>query len=171
MTPVVVVNFGTASGGPAGDLTGMTLRLICGAKTDSGMLAMTYAGVWTVGGAPRPAWTWAGSIPWGADPCADCFCAANLLLYADVGPCPADGATVELGPGYSQLTATVWMGGVVDSAGCNAPWSQVSDPDVKTIRYVMKSADKTVAAPGDAVTYTIYYGLPGTAPLNSITIF
>ncbi|MEK7475735.1 MAG: hypothetical protein AAB152_08895 [Candidatus Coatesbacteria bacterium] len=173
VTGVTILNYGTAT---ASDLTGVSFRLLCNA-TDSGILAMTYAGVWTVGGSPYPAWTWAGSIAWAGDPCQapgagskGCGCFVSLYVYADIAPCPADGAVVELGPGYDPLRDINLPGGISDSCGCVAPWSRVVAAVPKTIRYMVKTADRTAAAPGDPVEYTIYYGRPGTGTLNWIRV-
>jgi len=166
---ITIMNYGTASGGPAGDLQGLYFQIMCG-KTDSGPITMTYAGNWVVAGSPYPAWTWAGSIPWGDDPCTGCLCLVNLFVYADVGPCPVNGATVQLGPGFNAALNPAWPGGIYDAGGCAGPWGQISDPAIRTIRYVLKQADRTVAAPGDTVTYTIYYGRPGTAMLNALWV-
>ncbi len=171
---VTILNYGTADG--TGDIVGMYFRILCGG-TDSGMVAMTYAGEWVIGADTHPAWTWSGSIPFSGDPCEvpakGCYCWPDFQLFTDIGPCPADGATVELGPGYNDGAGTVYVGGIHDDAavcGCEAPWEKVVDPALKYIRYMMKKADKDTAAPGDTVFYTIYYSTPSTGNLSSITI-
>ena len=174
ITGITIMNYGTASGGPAGDIRGVYCQIICGSKTDSGTLTLTYAGNWNVGGPVYPAWTWGGSAAWGGDPCNGpgfgCSCFVSLFTYADIGPCPTDGATVELGPGFNDILNPAWPGGVYDSCGYAAPYGPISYPAIKSLRYIMKKVDKDVAAPGDTVNYTIYYGRPGTGSLNSLWI-
>jgi hypothetical protein len=167
---VTMVNYGTATGGAVNDITGMYFYLTCG-DTNAGTFTMTFAGNWNIGGPVYPAWTWAGNIPWIADPYDTkngCAGAASLYVYADVGPCPTEGATIRLGPGYDPLNN---IGGIADDCDCAGPWATMMDPTPKTIRYVMKIADRDSAPPGDTINYTIYYGKPGTAALTSITIF
>jgi hypothetical protein len=179
--PVVgltIMNYGNATGGPGADITGMYFQLVCD-TTNSGMTTMTYAGDWNVGGSWYPAWTWAGtaaSIPWADDPCADnvkgahgCLCTVSLYVYADIGPCPTDGATVQLGPGYNAVRNPALPGGVYDSKGCAAPWGKTTF-DPAAIRYVMVRADRDTAPPADTINYTIYYGRPGTGSINTIWI-
>jgi len=172
---ITIMNYGSATGGPGADITGLYFQLVCDA-TNPGILPMTYAGDWIVGGPAYPAWTWAGSIPWGGDPCAapggggkGCLCVVSLYVYADIGSCPTDGATVQLGPGFNDVENPGWPGGIYDSLGCNGPWGKtVFDP--LAIRYVLARADRDMAAPGDAVNYTIYYGKPGTGSINTLWI-
>jgi uncharacterized repeat protein (TIGR01451 family) len=166
ITGLTILNYGTASGGAAGDIGNLYAEIRCFSKTDN-WIGLAYAGVW--GG--RAAWTWAGSAAWGADPCGDtCACNVSLNLFGDIGACPTDGATIELGPASNYALNPMMPGGLTDACGCSGPWGEFSDPDAKTIRYITKEADKTIVAPGDTISYTIYYGLPGTSPLSSITI-
>jgi len=186
---VTMLNYGTATGsapGGGGDIQGMYFEIKCGSKTSIGPLAMTYAGDWTIGAQTYPAWTWAGTAAWGGNPCDGpgfgCSCYVDLFVYVDIGPCPTDGATVQLGPGYnnSQLynadgtLACTWGTdcpfGVTDSWGYGAPWALTMDPGVKPILYANKIADKDAAAPGDTITYKIYYGMPGTVPISTVTV-
>jgi len=104
---VTMFNYGTAG---SGDIAQMYFGLVCGAF-NPGTYTMTYAGLWTVGIDIYPAWTWAGSIPLTTDPVAGCLGAMSLNVYTDIGSCPADAATIELGPGFNPLT---W-GGVTDN--------------------------------------------------------
>ena len=142
LTGLTILNYGTASGGPAGDIRNVYFRITCPNKTDSGIVTMAYAGDWTVPSGIHPAWTWAGSVGWGADPCAapgatgGCSCFANLYLYTDIAPCPTEGAVVELGPGYNDVLNPAWPGGLTDSCGCAAPWGETTDGNPKTIRYL-----------------------------------
>src|SRR5947207_2513982 len=153
ITGLTMMNYGTATGGAAGDIRGMYFLITCGGKTNSGILPMTYAGNWTVPASGTfPAWTWSGSIAWGGDPCGNCTCFPSLMVYTDIGPCPVDGATLELGPGFNDvINPPGFAGGLYDSCGYAAPYGPVTDPALKTIRYVMKQADKDVAAPGDTI--------------------
>jgi len=172
---VTILNYGTATGGAGGDITGAYFAISCGSKTNSAITGMTYAGVWTIGPDTYPAWTWSGSITLAnGDPCGNlgfnCLCNVNLFVYMDVGACPTDGRTVNVGPGYNDDTNPGWPGGIYDDCGCAGPWGPVQDTTEKTIHYVMKNADKDTIAPGDTVNYTIYYGRPGTAGLTNVTI-
>ena len=72
-TGITIVNLGTASGGAAGDITGVYWDYECGAG-GTAVTALTYAGVW--GGVP--AWTWAGSIAFPNDACTICACFGSL---------------------------------------------------------------------------------------------
>ncbi|MEK7764723.1 MAG: hypothetical protein AAB368_00665, partial [bacterium] len=80
--------------------------------------------------------------------------------------------TVELGPGYMQITPTVYEPGIKDIASCGGGAGYgVSDSATKTIRYIKKEVDKDIAAPGDTLTYKIYYSKPGpAATLTTLTI-
>ena len=81
-TGLTILNYGSATGGAAGDLTGMYFQFVCGSKTNVGPVTMTYAGSWSA----RAAWTWAGSIAWGGggNPCDgpswNCSCWAGLYV-------------------------------------------------------------------------------------------
>ena len=169
---VTILNYGTASGGPAGDITGMYFQVLCGA-TNSGIRTLTYAGPWDVGVDTYHAWTWSGSLPWSTDPCGNtgmpdqgCLCAVGMYVYTDIGSCPTDGATIELGPGYNDAD----FGGITDSCGSKAPWVKTTDGNPKEIRYIVKAADKETAAPGDTINYRIYVGKPG-ASFTSIVVW
>jgi len=167
LTGVTIMNYGTATGGVTGDLTGMYLSYVCGTQ-NSAVFAMTYAGVWTVGAGNHPTWTWAGTLVLSTDPCDTkngCWCYPSLLVYSDIGSCPVDGASIVLGPGYSFMGE----GGVTDSCGCAGPTDSYTAPEVN-VGYVMKKCDPRIAAPGDAINYTIYYGKPGTPNVSNLTI-
>jgi len=174
ITGLTMFNYGTATGGATGDITGAYFNINCGSKTNSGIVAMTYAGVWTVGLDSYPAWTWDGPFLIPGDPCSNlgfnCLCNVNLFVYVDVHPCAIDGRTVSIGPGFNDDLNPGWPGGVYDDCGCAGPWGPVQDTTEKTIHYVMKNADKDTIAPGDTINYTIYYGRPGIAALTGITI-
>jgi hypothetical protein len=156
---VTILNYGNATGGAGGDLTNVYFSIYCG-STNSAVTVMTFAGNWNVGGPVYPVWTWAGSMPWAADPCAapatGCLCFPSLFVYADVGSCPTNGATVQLGPGWDPMYVGT---GVTDDCDCGGPWGPTPDANIKTIRYVVKQADVDHAAPGDTITYTIWYGV------------
>ncbi len=175
ITGLTILNYGTATGGAAGDVRGMYWLMTCGSKTNTGILPMTFAGIWNIPlYGPLPAWTWAGNEAWGGNPCNNlgfaCLCAPSLFIYTDISPCPVDGATLKLGPGFNDAVNPAWPGGMYDSCGYAAPYGVVTDTTVKTIRYVTKEVDKDVVAPGDTVNYTIYYGRPGTVALTNIVI-
>jgi len=157
LTGVTIVNMGTATGGAAGDITGVYWNYFCGAGATP-VTALTYAGNW--GGSP--VWTWAGSIPVPNDACTLCSCFGTLNLYADIGACPGDGNTVALAPRFDSVGA---VGGVSDSCNYNAP-SQAVSPTPRPIRYIYTESSPDVVAPGDTITYTVYYGKPGTVALT-----
>ena len=158
ITGLTIVNFGTASGGPTGDIRDMYFIYACGAgKTAATTLA--YAGIW----AGKPAWTWAGSIALPNDPCTVCWCWANLFLYTDISPCPVDGASISLGPPVGGMRDNCALSSIPSPSG-------PAGADTKYIRYVMKKADKEVVTPGDTVTYNIFYGKPGTTNPTTVII-
>ena len=167
---ITIFNYGTANG--TTDITGMYFYVNCNGS-NAGTFTMGYAGVWMEGGIPYPAWTWAGSAGWTVDPNDTkngCAGVVNLFVYTDIGPCPGDGETVELGPSYDAVNN---VPGVIDDPNAcwgGGPWAPISDPAIKTIRYVMKTASTDVAAPGDTIAYTIYYAKPGAASLNSLWV-
>ncbi|MEK7477638.1 MAG: hypothetical protein AAB152_18620 [Candidatus Coatesbacteria bacterium] len=165
---VTIVNYGTASGGATGDITGVSFRITCN-TSDSGDRPMTFAGVWTIGTGTYPAWTWSGSYTWAVDSCdakSGCSCAPNFYVYADIHSCATDGATIALGPSYNDIQM---IGGITDTWACSAPWAILPSPD-KTINAAVVRASSDTAAPGDTVTYTIFYGRRGSSAINPITI-
>jgi len=155
---VTITNYGTATGGAGGDITGLYFRYYCGSA--SAEMALAFAGNW--GG--QPTWTWAGTYNLPSDPCGtNCWCWPSLLLYADIGSCPTDGASIALGPRFNVV------GGIRDSCGYAGPSSSSPTPD-KYIRYVTKTTDRDQVVPGDTVAYTIYYGKPGTTNPTAVVI-
>jgi uncharacterized repeat protein (TIGR01451 family) len=172
---ITIMNYGTATGGAGGDITGVYVCFDCGTVPgcvpggpDSAVL--TYAGVWDMAGTPRPIWTWAGSLPLDADPCVTCGCMYAMSVFVDIGPCPTEGRTITMGPGYDEIRDPLDPGGIWDEIPCTAPYVDTADPAPKTITYVTKVADNTIVAPGDTVTYTIFYGRPGTNPLTNVVV-
>jgi len=169
ITGLTIWNYGTASGGPTGDITAVYFHVVCG-KADV-WNTLTYQGVWVdESSTSHPAWTWSGSIAWSKDPGADCAGLVSMSVFADVGPCPTDGATVTLGIGYDDILDPDSPGGLWDSCGYDVPYDG-DEPRTgvrKTIRYTLKTADRDLVAPGDPVTYTIYYGRPGAALTNIV---
>ncbi len=173
---VTIFNYGTANG--TTDITGMYLCWACSNGTGSACtpsMTMTYAGVWTVGGMPYPAWTWTPPTPplsLDFDPCnvfsSGCSCIIMWRNFIDIGACPTPGATVRLGPGYNA--AAVIPGGFIDGYGCNAPGMDTPMPAAIPIVYAFKDVDADTVAPGDTVTYSIYYGKPGSPTVGPITI-
>lgn len=157
---LTIYNYGTANG--TTDITAVSFVLGCGGVLASP--AMTYAGAWNVGGFTYAAWTWGGTIPWGGDPQFGCASTPTLDVYADIGPCPADGAEVTLGLGFNDIINPPQPGGLMDSCGCQVPsYDEPRAGRPKFIRYVSKTTDKSVVAPGDTVSYTVTYGRPGAA--------
>ncbi len=169
VTGLTVVNFGTV---PAADIAGVYWRGECGA-IDTGYLPMTYKGTYTEDSGPYPAWVWTGtSLDFStcADECGGtCGASYTIHLYADIAPCPTDGATLSLGFPIHALANPLNWGSISDSAGCVVPWYDMQGPN-HTIVYAYKEGPDA-AAPGDTVTYTITYGRPGTAALAAITVF
>ena len=161
---LTVLNFGTAN---QSDITGVYMALVCGSKDNTGLLPMTPVGMWTYGSDVRAAWTWGGTYEFDTDPCQDpdfgCSCEVSLFLYVDVGPCPTDGATVQLG---------LPPGALVDNCGYSGPLDldsgDVKDGKVKELRYIMKTVDREEAIPGDTVEYRIYTANPGTVPSETV---
>ena len=164
---VTIYNYGTATGGGTGDITGLYYSYVCNGQI-SALQTLSYAGVWSVGAGNYPAWTWAGTLALTQDPCDPtngCWCFPSLLVYSDINSCATDGASIILGPGYSAAG----KGGVTDSCGLDGPTGPYTASEVD-IGYIMKKSDPRVAAPGDTVNYTIYYGRPGTPTVSNLTI-
>src|SRR5207249_4263975 len=89
ITGVTILNYGSATGGPGGDITKAYFLIACGSKTNSGVMTMTYAGTWNIPVVGlTPAWTWGGSIAWGGDPCNGpgfgCSCGVGLYVYMEI---------------------------------------------------------------------------------------
>ncbi|MEK7475628.1 MAG: hypothetical protein AAB152_08345 [Candidatus Coatesbacteria bacterium] len=161
---ITIVNFGTAVDT---DFSRVYVELECGA-TSSGLLTLTYRGVYPTDAGPAPAWTWAGNTPDFSgcpDLCGNPACGGFLTMsiYVDVAQCPADGASVRFG-----LTSQNWEGGITDNSGCHAP-SGASGGAGHTIRYVYTEGPAN-AVPGDTIWFTIWYGRPGSGNLSGITI-
>jgi len=169
ITGLTLVNIGSAQGGAGGDIGAVYFRITCG-KIDSGTLTMTFAGIYQQSTGNFPAWTWAGASPMTADPCAECLCAPTLAAFVDIAACPADGATVQMAMGYNDVLAPLAPGGLTDSCGFDGPDEPASMPMPVPIQSVVKSANLAEAAPGDTITYTVYYGRPGTNPLTDIEL-
>jgi len=171
---VTLVNYGSANG--TTDITGVFFCIECTGACGGPTETLTYAGIWNIDGAPYPAWTWSSaSYIFNPDPCdagaggkgCNAPCTPAMHIWADFGPCPADLATVAIGPSYNELLGTP---GIVDQYWCAGPWSALQDPNPKTITYVVKQGDRATAAPGDTITYTIWYGKPGTGSITGVEI-
>lgn len=168
---LTVANFGTA--GP-GDISAVTVKMSCGA-TSSALLTMTYAGTYTEDAGPLNAWTWAGSSP-DFSSCAD-LCGAPYLcgafftidVYVDVAPCPANMSTLSVGFPTRWIATPLWGGSIADNNTYPAPNYDVTAGSA-LIAYTFKTSSDTTVAPGDTITYTVYYGKPGTSPLADIVI-
>ncbi len=167
---LTVVNFGSA--GP-GDITNVLFKIRC--SSQAGVLTpMTYAGNYLEDSGTYPAWTWAGTsvdLNGCADLCAPgptCGGYFSIDIYCDITPCPADQATVSLGfPIHMAYDPFNW-GSIYDNYGYVVPWYDMQAA-MSTIVYAYKTGQDTVV-PGDTVTYTIYYGKPGTAALTTIDV-
>jgi len=167
LTSMTMLNYGTATGGGAGDIKAMYFNIVCGSQ-NTALATMTFAGNWNMGSGTYPAWTWAGAIPNSVDPCDTkngCWCYQSILVYTDISSCPTDGASIVLGPGFNSLGDP----GVRDSCGMGGPSGPYTD-EMKTIRYVMKTASPKVVAPGDTISYAIYYGKPGTPNISNLIV-
>ena len=175
ITGITLVNYGTAT---SADLAGVYVRLFC-TGSDSGTLPMTYAGNYAEDSGTYPAWTWAGlTVDFSGCPdlcgATPCGAALALYVYADVAPCPASGVTVNLGFPSNATKNPGWPGSIYDLAwGCTVPWYSVDTnrgANEDEIAWAVKTADKDFVAPGDTVTYTVYYGRPGTSALSNIIV-
>ena len=182
ITGFTLVNFGTATGV---DIKGLYARLYCnptGPDPDTGTLTLDYVGAYTSDSGTYPAWTWTGLTPDFSD-CPDlcgdpvCGAAITMYVYADIAPCPTPWATVNVGFPSNVNLSPGYPGSIYDSPwGCVAPWYEADinrGADEDTIVLAFKEADKSdpvSAAPADTLTYTIYYGKPGTANLTNIVV-
>jgi len=161
---LTIFNYGNAAGGT--DISAVYFNVYCGKATAT--MTLTYAGIW-VGTTTNPAWTWSGNLPYGSDPMYGCNSTPSLNVYADVAGCPTDGAEVTMGIGYNEVMSPLTPGGLMDDCGCQVPnYDQARMGKQKFIRYVTKTTDKSFVAPGDTVSYTIFYGRPGAALTNII---
>ena len=182
ITGITMVNYGTAT---AADIKGLYVRLYCnptGPDPDTGTLTMSYQGPYPEDSGTYPAWTWTGLTPDFSncpDLCGDPVCGAALTLYvyADIAACPTPWANVNLGFPSHELSSTSLPGSIYDDAwGCAVPWYEADinrGADEDTIVWAYKDADRAdpvSAAPADTITYTIYYGKPGTNNLSSIVV-
>jgi len=164
---VTIVNFGSAS---AANFDSVYWQVECG-KADSGLYTMAYAGVY-VGSGSYPAWTWAGTsidLSGCPDLCGAPSCGAyfTLNVYVDINDCPDNLATISMGFPIDLFG----VGSIHDDAGagCEMPWVDTGGP-LHTILYTYKVGSAQLVAPGDTVTYTIFYGRPGTGSLSNIEI-
>ncbi len=184
---ITIMNFGTASGGATGDIRNVYFRIVCGTNVvpNTTTFTMTYAGIWPAGIENFPTWTWSGAITLNGDPCGggpEPGCGdptygafMDLFLYTDISGCPTENTTVALGPAYDEVGL---VGGIRDQCTLTNTATQtvpqipkMADPAEKFLRYAMKRVDKDQAAPGDTVTYTIYYATPGVVTLSSLQLF
>ena len=171
ITALTVVNFGTAG---SGDLTNVQFKIRC--SSQAGVLTpMTYAGVYLEDTGSYPAWTWAGSSVdlngcadlCGTPPCGGYF---SIDIYVDITPCPTDQATVNMGFPTHLAYDPVWWGSIYDNQGSVVPWYDMWNNDSPlVINYVLKDGPG-YAAPGDTITYTVFYGRTGASPLTNIVI-
>ena len=169
ISAVTVVNFGTAL--PA-DIKAVYVKAECGA-TNTGLLTLTYAGMYSEDSGTFPAWTWKGlSVNMAA--CAPLWVggsgAFTISVYVDIDDCPASLRTVKMGFPINSANDPTYMGSLWDNAGCVVPWADTVGPQ-HMIAYVSKQGSAEIVAPGDTVNFTIQYGKPGTVPLTSIEIF
>jgi len=165
---ITVVNFGTATGA---DIKAVYWKAECGG-TNTGLQTMTFKGNYVEDSGTFPAWTWSG-LAAEISGCAAMWVGGpgyfTVNIYADIESCPKPGVTVRLGlPIHSALDPVDW-GSLYDNAGCVIPWGDLIGPS-QTILYTRKESSAETPAPGDTITYTIYYGKPGTAALTGIQI-
>ncbi len=167
---VTAVNFGTAT---AADITQVYLRIHC-SSADSGLYTMTYAGNYKSDSGTFPAWTWSGTSPelsGCADLCGKPECGGyfTMDLYVNLDDCPTDQATVMMGfPTTAEMNSWTSWGSIIDNVNCPEPQYDVIGAEKKII-YTFKEGP-ALAAPGDTVNYTIYYGKAGSNPLTRIVI-
>jgi uncharacterized repeat protein (TIGR01451 family) len=179
ITAVTLVNYGTANG--TSDITGVYFCVDCTTACTAPAYTMTYAGDWDNGqGVSRPAWTWAGAILIGNDPCdppgagskgCTVTCAGRMRVFIDIGPCPTEQATIAMGPNYYDDGVAVWVPGITDQYNYQAPWYESQDSNPDTIVWSFKTVDMEQAAPGDTLNYTIFYGRPGQGTHTSIEVW
>jgi len=166
---VTVVNFGSAL---PSDVATVYWQVTCNSTV--AIYPMTYAGNYVADSGTYPAWTWNGStINFAAcNPlCVGCTAAAVAVdLYVDIASCPQDGVSLNLGFPYHGLTNTSYGGSVMDNHGTAVPWDDLPGGSMNIV-HLLKTASVDTVAPGDTVTYTIYYGRPGVASLTSIVVF
>jgi len=165
---LTLVNFGTAA---KADFAGVYWKARCGA-TDSGLYTMTWAGTYSENSGSYPAWTWAGTsidVSGCADLCGTPACGAffTIDVYVDIAPCPTDLSSVRMG--FPVKSPGTYWGSITDNYGTKVPWVDTSGGE-RTIVYALKEGDRDTAAPGDAITYTITYGRPGTNPIQSFVV-
>ncbi len=154
---LTIQNFGSAKSGHAGtswDIAAVYWR------TDADVAGVYHT--MTAIGPDKWSWAWNGTE---ANP--NFAALPTLRIYADISATPSDGASVRMGIPYDS---TWGVGGFTDTCCCNASWADVSNPVPKTIQYVFKMADKTSAAPGDVINYTIFYGRPGAGSISNLEI-
>lgn len=175
---ITVANFGTAGDS---DIENIYWIITGDGATckGTGLQTMTYAGIYNVldqAAEQLPAWTWQGTaadVSMCSDPGGGTV--VTIDLFADISPCPAEGATVKLGFPVNYGGSTTYYGSITDfhtdwDLGTNIPLANTTGQLGFPILYVYKVADKEAAAPADTVSYTVYYGRPGVGNLSSITI-
>jgi len=174
ITAITVVNFGSAVAGT--DIKAVYWKVSCDVA-NSALYTMTFAGTYALESGDYPAWTWAGMSPLlssCADLCVSPPCGGYFTIdvYVDIGPCPVPTRTLSMGFSNAahQISATVWdyEGAITDIAECQVPWYDVAAGS-STILWAYKDGPR-FAVPGDTVTYTIYYGKPGTTALSKVVI-
>jgi len=167
---MTVVNFGSAA---PSDIKAVYWKAHCGA-TASPLYSMSFAGTYAGDSAPHPAWTWAGTsidVSGCADLCGSPLCGGyfTIDIYVDVAACPTELNTINLGFPVNSVSNTTWYGSISDNYGYVLPWMDNSG-GLYTIVYAYKEGDVDAAAPGDTVTYSVYYGHPGTANLGNVEV-
>jgi len=171
ITAITIVNFGTA--GPA-DIVNLQWKVRC-SSVNSALMPLTYAGNYTEDSGTYRAWTWKGASP-DLSGCAD-LCAPGptcggwytIDVFFDVDDCPTDMATVCLGfPTHEAFDPANW-GSIYDNGACVVPWYDMTTDSLRIV-YSYKTSDQATVVPGDTITYTIYYGKPGTNALTTIEI-
>ena len=165
---ITIANFGTADG--INDIGAVYARFTCvetGPDPDTGLLTLTYAGVYNEDSGPLPVWTWGGASAVDFSGCPDacgttfpCGAAFTMYLYADLKSCPTAGNTVNLGFPSNEALNPAMPGSLYDGQGCAIPWA-IGDitrgADEDTIALAYKDGPLT-AAPGDTITLTVHGG-------------
>ncbi len=160
---------GGGCGGAALQLRGLTIVNTGTAVAGTDITAMYWrsdadaAGVYHTMTAEGPSmWTWAWN---GVEANPDMVLTPNLRIYTDIAPSPTDGASVQLSIPVDIPSGT---GGLTDLGCCDNGGAVHSA--VKFLYAVYKEADKVTAAPGETITYTLYYGRPGAGSITNLEL-
>ncbi len=173
LTGLTVVNFGTAT---SADISGVYWRAVC-PKADTGLMTMNYVGIYDAydtAPSSHPAWTWWwGGAGVDLSKCDDEGLGGifTVNIYVDISACPTPGATINLGFPVNAVNNPTLPGSITDDVASALPWANLPSSKLASVQYTYKVASRDSAPPGDTVTYTVYYGRPGTAAFTDIVVF